>query len=151
MLAHWTLRNELKRNSNQNTYFSFRKMHLKMSFAKWWPFQLSRGRWVLMHIFCTCRSWMVVLLACNIIISEFARIGPEYITRGIVSSIIRMLMQGLLIKSRSIWWYTIIYSSADFLFSQYPSVWFDLKGHVYIQQTNLNVYTINCYIWYQPC
>ena len=37
LFVNWTIKNTLQWNSNQNTKFSFRKMHLKMLSAKLWP------------------------------------------------------------------------------------------------------------------
>ena len=44
VIVNWTLRNKLQWNFNQNTKFSFLKMHLKISSAI-----SSRGRWVSSH------------------------------------------------------------------------------------------------------
>ena len=38
-VINWILRNKLRSNFDRNT-FSFKKMHLKMSCGKWWPFCL---------------------------------------------------------------------------------------------------------------
>ena len=42
VIVNWILRNKLQWNFNQNTKFSFTKMHLKLSSAKWSPFCPSR-------------------------------------------------------------------------------------------------------------
>ena len=38
LIGNWAHRNKLQWNSNQNTFFSFMEMHLKMTHDKWWPF-----------------------------------------------------------------------------------------------------------------
>ena len=38
VIVDWTIRNKLPRNFNQNRIFFIRKIHLKMSSAKWRPF-----------------------------------------------------------------------------------------------------------------
>ena len=37
-IVNWILKNKLQWNYNENSNFSFKKMPLKMSSAKWWPF-----------------------------------------------------------------------------------------------------------------
>ena len=39
-IVNWTLRNKLQWNFNQNSDISFKKIHLKLSFGKWWQFCL---------------------------------------------------------------------------------------------------------------
>ena len=39
-IINWTLKNNLQWNFNQNSYISFKKMHLKMLSVKWCPFCL---------------------------------------------------------------------------------------------------------------
>ena len=38
IIVDWTLRNKVQWNLNRNSYISFKKMHMKLSSAKWRPF-----------------------------------------------------------------------------------------------------------------
>ena len=40
-IVNWTLRNKIQWNLNRNSYIFIKKMHLKISSAKWRPFCLS--------------------------------------------------------------------------------------------------------------
>ena len=58
-IVNWTLRNKRQWNFNRNSYVSFKKMHLKMLPAKWWPFCLSlnllNGKFALSQL-----SWKIM-------------------------------------------------------------------------------------------
>ena len=58
VIVNWTLRNKLHWNFNWNKNFSFTKMHLKVSSAKWRPF--CPERWV------KCWGYIYMSMKCDI-------------------------------------------------------------------------------------
>ena len=84
LLDNWIFRNKSKWNTNQDTSLTFKKMHLKMSSVKWWPFcfgldllsihrielHWSKLRNASIHIAAYMRQWigsvLVKIMACRL-------------------------------------------------------------------------------------
>ena len=58
--VNWTLRNKLRWNINQNTKFSFNKMHLTISPATWRPFSSGGDELMETRPLCECFIWRYI-------------------------------------------------------------------------------------------